>query len=124
MDDIYEQLSDNPTIDALRLIIGDDAVLSLSEALGGLRVYFPYHPGKNSPVAVAVGLDNAIKIGNIYGGMHMDVPITLGKKSQILEMLAKGHTIEHIAIKARCTIRRVYQIKSEIADNKQTSLFD
>ena len=124
MSDIYEQLSENPTLESLRLLIGDNAVVQLSNCLGGRRLYFPKSAGPNSPIAVAIGVENVKKIGNVYGGMHMDIPLVPGKRKQIAQMLESGQPVSKIAATLYTTERTIYRIKAEIKDNRQLSFLD
>ncbi len=117
-----DNLSETPTIASLEKIIGEDGFLQLSEELGGRRLYIPANPGPASPLAVCLGLDAAKKIGQIYGGMHFEVPVKAGRKARILRMHRDGMPVVRISANLRISIRQVRRIVNEEENSNQLNL--
>lgn len=116
-----DDLPYNPTLGAIEMLIGAEYAALISMELGGRRVHIPKRSGAHSVLAVCVGLDNAQKISQIYGGMHFDVPVGLGKKAEVMKLTNEGWSAADIARRVRCSIRYVYAIRDAM-NNNQTSL--
>jgi len=121
-----DDLPDNPTLEAITMLVGADNAALISMELGGKRVYIPHDPGEHSVMAQVVGLDNAKKISDIYGGMRMVVPVVIGRKAEILKLCAEGYSAAEIARKVRCSHRLVCDIRTKARqqemNERQTSL--
>lgn len=122
-DDLPDDLSDNPTIDSIVMLVGRGLLEKMSAELGGRRIYIPHHPGADSPMAVCIGLDAAEKISQVYGGMHFEVPIRAGVRTKILKCLDEGMPKARIAPTVGCSRRMVYKVLEEEAARQQMSLF-
>lgn len=126
MTDAFEHdLSDNPTLESVAKLIGDDLATRLSCDFGGIRIYIPINPGEHSPVTASIGQKAANNIAQIYGGMTMKVPLTIGKRSQIRELLAQRKlSIPQIARKMKCHERTVERVKKSSPKKVELPLFD
>lgn len=118
----YDDLTDNPTLQSIAQIAGDAVATQLSVDFGGIRLHIPQKPGPHSPLCISIGMDSALKIAQIYGGMHFDVPLALGKRAQIIDMIGQNMSAATIARTLRCTTRTVYKIREDLRKNDQLSL--
>lgn len=122
-DDLPDDLSDNPTSKSISMLIGHELFSRLSEELGGRKIYIPFHPGTQSPMAVCIGLDAAQKISQIYGGMDFTIPLRAGIRSQILKLMSEGVPKARIPHIVRVSRSSVYRILEEEAAKSQMDLF-
>ena len=107
-------LSDNPTLESVAVLIGEELATKLSCDFGGVRLHIPVKPGKYSPISVSIGIKAAQIVAEIYGGMRMQVPISAGKREKIQKLLDEGTlSIPKIAIASKCTERNVYKVKAQ-----------
>ena len=114
-------------------IIGDEAARKLADAFGGTILYVPPVPGVNHPIAVAIGVDAADRLGAHVGGERMLIPKEAARRARVLE-LRKYHslTVAQIARQTAYSERHVYRLlRNEAddfhpgeADDPQTSIFD
>jgi hypothetical protein len=121
-DALYDDITDNPTLESIARIAGTEAAAQISIDFGGIRLHIPVSLGVHSPLAVSIGLDAAQKIAQIYGGMHLDVPLNPGKRARIIAMDAEGYSAPVIARKVGCTERLVYKVRAEQAEKNQMTL--
>ncbi|MBX9595079.1 MAG: hypothetical protein K2X46_11995 [Roseomonas sp.] len=56
-------------------IIGADATLRLVEERGGTSIFVPREVNQASPLAQLVGLGNARRLSEVYGGDYIAVPL-------------------------------------------------
>lgn len=117
-------LSENPTQASFEKLIGEKLFAQLSVELGGRRLYIPTVSGPNSPLAVCIGLDEAKKISDIYGGFYFEVPLRAGTRARIIEEFQAGTPKARIAAKLRCSRRGVYNVLENHFNKEQLSLFD
>lgn len=120
----YEGLE--PTADNLARILGPDGARSLSDALGGRRLYVPRHPGPHHVITVALGPDGAARLAAAFGSEEIDIPMMPQRASEIVRLAAAGLTRRQIAVQLRCTARWVYKVLEEHQDlpAQQPSFFD
>jgi hypothetical protein len=116
-------LSENPTTDSIRTLIGADLLSRLSMDMGGLAVSIPHKPGKHSPIAECIGLDAAQKISHVYGGMVFKIPVRPGIEAEILQLLDDGWNKNQIARKMRINRSRIDKLLERKARENQMSLF-
>ncbi|MDP1964003.1 MAG: hypothetical protein Q8K93_17585 [Reyranella sp.] len=109
----------SPTLGSLTALLGAVAVDRLSTAFGGRRVYVPANLGAGHPLAVVAGLEAAQQLAANFAGSTLTLPITPGRRRQILDLDAAGWTRAAIASKVRLTERRVYQILADAALDAQ-----
>lgn len=119
----YFDLTDNPTVDSLTKLIGDELLEKLSADLGGKRVHIPRTPTPNSPIAFSIGLDAATKISKAYGGMTADIPLRQGTRLQVRQLRAENKSANEIAHQLKITRARVFQLLAEDDKKKQGDLF-
>lgn len=123
-DDIPDDLDFNPTVSSLTALIGEELIFSLSQQLAGRRIYIPRKPGSNCPLAVAIGLDAALKISHVYGGSAFDVPVAAGMHSQIIKLHEAECNNVEIAARLKTTRRTVQKVIAKYRERKQMDLFD
>lgn len=123
MDDL--NLTDNPTMGSIIKLCSNDAGDKLSYDFGGRRMYIPHKVGVHHPLAVSIGLDNAKKICDAWGGLDFDVPLCAGKIKLAVELKEeKNLSNSKIASQLKCTERHVYRIFQKIRqDADQLNLF-
>ena len=56
-------------------LVGPDAAVRLTKALGGRRIYVPRSPGAAHPITAAVGLEAAMALAARFGGEQLEVPL-------------------------------------------------
>lgn len=117
-------LSDTPTIDSLKLLIGEDLLAELSVAFGGMVVTIPRQPGEHSPIASVIGLDAARKISHVYGGMNFSMPIGAGLERKVLALYQQGISKNRIAQRLGITRPRIDRILERAFLRDQLRLFD
>lgn len=117
-------LSDTPTIDSLRLLIGDDLLAELSIAFGGMVVTIPRRAGEHSPIACVIGLDAARKISHVYGGMNFSMPVGAGLERKVLALYQQGVSKNRIAQRLSITRMRIDRILKRAFMRDQLNLFD
>ena len=96
--------------------IGQEATVKLVSNFGGLRLYVPQTPRPADAIARCVGFSNALKLARVWGGDRMDVPRPALRRARILDLRARGMSVEAIARELQCTTRRVYQV---LADSRR-----
>lgn len=116
---MMDDLSENPTFDSIKILTGIEVANKLSELFGGRCLEIPLHARPNSQLALAVGMDAAKEIINVYGGMRWTVPSTPGRRVRVIEMRKNGHSLSEIAKEERITTRGVaYILETEAAKNQ------
>lgn len=120
--DLYD-LPDNPTVNALRQLLGDDLLAQLSMDLGGSAVSVPHRVGEHSVLAVSVGLEAAQKIAAVYGGTNIEIPTTIGRTAAILRLRQEGLSVNAIARKLHITRRQIQRILEKAGKAHQKDLF-
>ncbi|MAI62434.1 MAG: hypothetical protein CBB87_08160 [Micavibrio sp. TMED27] len=122
-ENILDRLSENPSLKSIALLVGEASAKQLSVDFGGVPIYIPQNPGKQSPLSISVGLDNAQKIAQIYGGMEFTVPLKIGKREKIKQLNEIGKSASEIAREVGCSISHVHRVRAELVDERQIPLF-
>jgi Homeodomain-like domain len=94
-------------------LIGHDGATALIAAFGGTRVYIPQAPEPADTLSEVIGHLPACALAQIFGGDRLEVPNPPPRRMRILELRAKGLTINAIARTLGCTRRRVFQVIAE-----------
>lgn len=94
-------------------LIGHDGAAALVAAFGGTRVYVPQAPEPADTLSELIGHLPACALAQIFGGDRLEVPNPPPRQMRILELRAKGVTINAIARTLGCTRRRVFQVIAE-----------
>jgi len=94
-------------------LIGHDGAAALVAAFGGTRVYIPQAPEPADMLSELIGHLPACALAQIFGGDRLEVPNPPPRRMRILELRAKGLTINAIARTLACTRRRVFQVIAE-----------
>jgi hypothetical protein len=97
----------------LVLLIGEAAALQLEEALGGRRVFVPRKLGDHHPIAAAIGLQLALSIAGAFGGEHLDIPLSAGRRARIVKLKASGLSVEQVRSRVGCSRRLVFLALAE-----------
>ena len=117
------ELSENPTYPSICKIVGKKHAMKLSLYFGGKNLEIPLHAKPNCQLAIAIGVDNAKKIVDVYGGMRWCVPITYGRVNRVLNLRKSGKTLSQIVEEEKIALRTVTTILAEKADEDQGYLF-
>ncbi|MBM3617507.1 MAG: helix-turn-helix domain-containing protein [Alphaproteobacteria bacterium] len=121
--DIEElDLPDNPTIEGLTMLIGEEALAQLSIDFGGSRMTIPLKPGEHSPIAHSIGLRNAQRLSAVWGGLQLEVPLALGRKERILRLHAQGMNNNQIARVTNLSRPYIRSVINAAAENDQLDL--
>lgn len=116
-------LDDIPTIRSLIALIGEEKFTLLSYHLGGKALFIAPSPGENSPLAAAIGLDAALEMGKIWGGMMFYVPVRAGRNAEICRLRRAGKSINAIAHQMRLDKKTVMRALEGAEDTSQLDLF-
>lgn len=100
-------------LDELVRTIGADGASRLIEAFGGARLYIPHSPEPGDALSAAVGHATALALAGVFGGDRIDVPNPPPRRVRILQMRARGASVDSIALALGCTRRRVFQVLAE-----------
>lgn len=117
-------LTENPTFGSIQKLIGADKASQLTFYLGGKRVYIPYKLSKHHPIAVSIGMDDALKICNAWGGQVYNVPFEKAKSLKAQQKQDQGKSAEQIAREMNISRRHVFRLlKQKNTDSGQLDLF-
>ncbi len=106
-------------------LIGAQAGAALCRRFGGRRLHIPKDPAPNHPIAVVIGPVEAKFLGQQFGGLRIDIPMSHGRREEVVRLLGLGWTPARIAETVPCTERWVYAIREEVAADtgEQLDLF-
>ena len=109
-------------------LVGDDAAAALSAAYAGGRVYVPRFLGAYHPITHCVGPAGAARLVAVFGTRTIDVPISLGRRAMIVQMLLAGESVPRICRRVGVSRRTVFYVKAaergaEDDDPSQPGLF-
>lgn len=109
-------------------LIGDDAAAALSAAYAGGRIYVPKLLGAHHPITHCVGLKGAARLATVFGTKTIDVPIGIGKRAMVVQMLLAEATVPEICRRVGVSRRTVFYVKASERDDEsnpsaQPSLF-
>lgn len=99
-------------------LIGVQAVMALVERVGGLRIYIPTpeYATVDHQFAKIIGLDNLIKLGEVYGGLeHHQLPkaynaLVALRNARIAADYATVKTARQLAVEHRLTESQIVRI--------------
>lgn len=121
-------MNDIPDWQKLVKLIGENQAAALSAVYGGGRMYVPRFVGPHHPISEAVGAKAATVIVAEFGAGHIDIPMSLGKRAQVAQLLEGGKTVPEICRRVGVSRRHVFYVKAELrddaSDDSQTDLFD
>jgi hypothetical protein len=114
------------TFDDIAGVIGTEAMLRLSLAFRGLRIYIPYVYKDQHPLVQAIGREAADSLAEWAGGTSLLVPSTLGVKAEVFRLADSGNFTRHeIAAQLYISERQVYRWLDERAKGRhQMDLFE
>jgi hypothetical protein len=97
---------------------GYEAAVAIVRKWGGVRLFIPQAVTADHVLAKTIGLDAAAKLVELLGHGHVEVPMwtaaTAALKTRlVLSLAAEGLSRREIALAAKCSGRRVYQILAE-----------
>lgn len=116
-------LPENPTIEGLTLLLGEELVGQLSIDLGGSVVSIPQKATENSVLSFILGQEAAQKLSDIWGGMTFTVPLNVGTRAKIKRMLRDGKSVNLIARVTRSSRGLIYRVIDEEAQKNQLDMF-
>jgi len=94
-------------------LLGEEAAVKHVAAYGGTRLYVPHDPEADDALVSSIGLSAAIRLARVYGGDRVDVPNPTPRRTRILQLRARGLSVDAIARSLQCTRRRVFQVLAE-----------
>lgn len=101
-------------------VLGIEGTIALVERFGGARLYLPRTPQADGPLAQALGLEAAQRLGQAMGGGEA-VKIPLAKKWLARHYRGLGWSVARIARHLRCSDTTVYGYLAD--DGSQLDLF-
>lgn len=109
-------------------LVGDDAAAALSAAYAGGRVYVPRFLGAHHPITHCVGPEGAARLAAGFGTRTIEVPISLGRRAMIVQLLLAGVSVPQICRRVGVSRRTVFYVKAAergaaADDGDQPSLF-
>ncbi len=111
-------------------LVGLAATMLLVERFGGLRIYIPLHPTADHAFAQLIGLDNLLKLSEVYGREdHFQLPKAMRALQAVRNAKMRAEhgpkSIRQLAIEHRLTERQVTRIvgESDQVDRDQVPLF-
>ncbi len=113
-----------PTLADIADLVGEDAARTLAEMFGGRRLYLRRDPGQHHPLTAAVGLKAALTIGQVLGGLYIDVPLSPGRRASILKLADEGKGPIEIQRMLRCSRRLVFKVLAEARNAKASDQGD
>lgn len=93
-------------------LVGDDAAAALSAAYAGGRVYIPRFLGAHHPITHCVGPTGAALLTAEFGTRTIEVPISLGRRAMIVQLLAAGVKVPAICRRVGVSRRTVFYVKA------------
>ena len=97
-------------------LVGDDAAAALSAAYAGGRLYVPKLLGAHHPITHCVGPKGAARLATVFGTRTVDVPIGMGKRAMIVQMLLAEASVPEICRKVGVSRRTVFYVKASERD--------
>lgn len=115
-------------------LIGLVPTMALVQFVGGRRVYIPKRATLEHPFAAIIGLDNLIKLGQVYGGeAHFQLPkaeraLLAVRNASIAECYAANKTARDLAVEYGLTEGQIVRIVAAQGvaaplDRRQRALF-
>lgn len=109
--------------------VGLEGMIALVERAGGCKVKVPKNPGPENELVKLVGLELATLLAKSHGGVELQIPVMRIAKSRaararVLTDLNEGRiTVNEAARALSITARQVYNIKRDVDDPRQMTLF-
>ena len=100
-------------LDEIADLIGNGCAERLVTMFGGTRLYIPCTPEPGDELSAAIGHEAALKLARVYGSDRIELPNPPLRRTRIIELRARGASIDAIALALRCTRRRVFQVLAE-----------
>ncbi len=113
----------NPTMSAMMELIGEQHAVLLAAEFSGQRIYFP-RKVKNCKIARKIGYEALERIVAVYGGMMMEVPVSIGRKAAVARLLNRDCSVMDVVTSLHCTRNYVYKVKKEMQNDGIRGLFD
>tara|TARA_B100000686_G_scaffold296912_1_gene328827 strand:+ start:725 stop:1150 length:426 start_codon:yes stop_codon:yes gene_type:complete len=113
----------NPTLDAIMLLIGEELATVLADKFSGQRIYFPQKTG-DCRIARAIGYDALEIVIDVYGGLMMEVPVSIGRKAAVIRLLNRGNSVAEVISTLHCTRNYVYNVQKEYQNDGLKGLFN
>ena len=115
-------------------LIGLAPTMAFVQIFGGRRVYLPKHPTPEHPFAAIVGLENLLKLSEVYGGLeHFQLPkaeraFLAVRNASIAADYADMKTARDLAVEHGLTEGQIVRIVAaqgvtEPTDRRQKALF-
>lgn len=125
MSDLVEQLelSENPTVEAITRLIGEELALRLFRDLGGKIIYIPLTAGQHSPITVSIGIEAAERLSKVYGGLRYQLPTVPARDAEIFRLYNSGVSILGIAHQMRLSRYTVAGVIDKRLNSTQADLF-
>ncbi|MBD9405428.1 hypothetical protein IB236_08790 [Acidovorax sp. ACV02] len=125
-----------PLLQDFERLIGQDATMALVRHSGGLRIYIPTpeRVTPDHPFAHEIGLDNLLKLAEVYGGeAHFQLPkaeraLIQVRNARIAHAYSTHKTARELAVEYHLTERQIVRIVAEMGvsapgDRRQATLF-
>lgn len=120
--DMFEQLAE---------VIGEKAAEELCRAWGGLRVYVPTPQGMDErhPIALAIGLDAALKLCAEWPAHTLTIPMLdrlrrARRHQEIVEAYKAGARVTNLARKYGMHAHSIYALIARLDARRQRELFE
>ena len=94
-------------------MIGDAAATRLSTEFGGRRIYIRKDAMADVAMIERIGERAARLLSARFGGVHIEVPLRIGRRERILRLSREGATVSGIAAQLHCSRRYVMQVRAE-----------
>lgn len=109
-----DPVSDLRPIDEIAEQVGVDAAKKIVKAYGGTRLYIPAAAKSDHPLAVLIGFDNAVKLGQYFSGERVIIPKRFNSmeyiRANVPKLYNQGWKIRDIALAMDCCERTVFTI--------------
>lgn len=125
LDDLPDDLPDNPTISAIAQVIGEPLAMQLADKRCGKRVHIPQPQSVHrADLSSVIGAEAAAKLAEIYGGMEINVPISIGKRCAVARLLQRDVDTMDIVSTVFVTRQFVYTVKKQMEEDGIGGLFE
>lgn len=94
-------------------ILGPQAGDALATVFAGRRIFVPKSAGESHPLTVTLGPIAVAKLIEELAGHHLDVPISAGRRAEILALSKLGLGPAEIQRRVKCSRRLVYLVREQ-----------
>ncbi|MBF0399941.1 MAG: hypothetical protein HQL90_04165 [Magnetococcales bacterium] len=103
------------TFNMISEYVGEELTRLLIDKLGGTRLYFPKTVSPEHRISLAVGVDNAKKLCDVFGGTCIALPMESmeskrKRNSEIIKEFDSGRDLQYLARKYWMTSRQILTI--------------